>query len=208
MKELDEFISAIDGTEAATQLKAIAEYYDSITDDFVPFCNEFGIHCAEGCGHCCEHFVPDLTPSEALIIAAYCLAAKQDVDIRKLVEENMDNTTGPCPFYRADSPYHCTIYPVRSLTCRLFGSCTSMTKHGRAFRRCSFTPNPELMPERLTEAELSEAESHVPVMNSYGAELLNLEGNSGDTALLPEALLRQTARLELLLSLTGQNLAS
>lgn len=208
MKELADLISLLDGTETGVQLKAIAKYYDSIQDDFTPFCHEFGIHCAAGCGKCCEHFVPDLTTSEALIIAAYCLAEKPDLDIRKLSDENKDNTTGPCPFYRADSPFHCTIYPVRSLTCRLFGSCTSMTKHGRAFRRCSFTPNPELMPEKLTEEELSDAENHVPVMNSYGAELINLEGNSGETALLPEALLRQTARLELLLSLIGQNLAS
>lgn len=208
VKELDRFLESFKETEIGLQLEAVSTYYDSIKDDFTPFCNEFNVHCPSGCGGCCRHFVPDLTPSEALIIAVYALTAMKEKDIDKLLIENKDNTLGPCPFFDPDSSFHCTIYPVRSLTCRLFGSCTSMTRSGRAFRRCCFTDDSSTMPEKLNESDLEKAKCSVPVMGRYGEELLSLYANTGETALLPEAVQRQMERIRLLLMLTGKSPSS
>jgi len=202
MKFIDEIVSQAPGSLVAEQIKAISLFYENINEDFAPFQEEFGIHCPEGCGDCCKHFVPDLTSSEALIIAAYMKYVQKREDIAELLKNNLDNTLGPCPLYRDDSPFHCTVYPSRGLICRLFGNCASDTKRGVEFKRCRFNKEPDIMPERLTSEELSKAQHKVPRMEEYGMALENLDGNDSRTELLPLALLRALSRLDLLESLS------
>lgn len=193
-------IEALSGTSLYEQVKAISGFYDSIKDAFSPFQEEFGIHCRQGCGECCAHFVPDLTSSEALIIALYLHSSWDRNEVTELIEGNMDNTLGPCPFYNAHSEYHCRIYEVRPLVCRLFGSAAVMSKQGRVFRSCRFIDSGE-MPHELDEEQLATAVSEVPLMGRYGTMLEELAENSADTELMPSALRKALARLTLILSL-------
>lgn len=200
MDALSRDFEALSDTSLYEQAKAIADFYDSIRDAFTPFQNEFSIHCKGGCGECCAHFVPDLTSSEALIIALYLHTSWDKEEVQKLLEDNMENTLGPCPFYNAESSYHCRIYEVRPLVCRLFGSAVVNTKKGRVFRRCRFIASKE-MPKELDEDVLSAAASEVPLMSRYGTMLEELAENSADTELMPTAVRKALSRLTLILSL-------
>lgn len=204
MDFLENIISKAPTSLIAEQLKAISLYYESIQDDFTPFQSEFNIHCPDGCGECCKHFMPDLTSSEALILAAYIKYVLKDERILDALKENLDNTSGPCPLYKDNTPFHCSVYPARSLICRLFGNAVSDTKRGAEFRRCRFNKEEKLMPERLTEGDLTKAKNKVPHMEEYGMLLESLDGNTPETEMLPIAILRALSRLDLLEQLSQE----
>ena len=71
--------------------------------------------CRKGCGYCCAIPV-DLSLVEAARIAIYL--KKELPDKPNIVTKEMKNT--PCPFLGDD--FACSIYPVRPMTCRLFGA--------------------------------------------------------------------------------------
>ena len=122
------------------------ELYSKLDGTIAEFSGRAGLSCPSGCGTCCETFVPDLTPAEADLIAARLL---QDHQILTIDSWTTGELEGACPFYRVQGdPYHCRIYPVRPLICRLFGFAGSRNKQGEAvFRRCrhmSGTTPPDL----------------------------------------------------------------
>jgi Fe-S-cluster containining protein len=84
-----------------------------------------GFGCPEGCGACCERFVPDILPAEADYAALWILRYRPDLAGVEPGE------SAPCPFYAADRPEaHCQIYGGRPLICRLFGYTAMATKTG------------------------------------------------------------------------------
>ena len=200
-EDLKKYLHLFKGCECKNELEAMLNFYSSIEDSFKPFCSEFNIHCESGCGKCCEHFVPDLTRGEATCIAYYLLFFLKDDKAEDILKKNIGNNKGPCPFYNPDSSFHCKIYPVRPLTCRLFGSAATRTKSGICFKCCRFIKYHALMPSYISSKLLEKAKNHVPLMNEYGEELINLEENSAATEEMSKAVLAEISRLRLILSL-------
>ncbi len=181
-------------------MQALVKLYDQIEEETSRFCFEYAIACGPGCGTCCEHFMPDITALEARLVAAYLLLVNKDnALIGKMVDATIA-TTGPCPLYRYDSPYHCSVYPARPLICRLFGVCASGDKEGNGvFRRCRFNEE-ETMPLRLDFGP------EVPVMQDYAYALRALDSSATEVALLPKAILEQLEQLSFLAAmLSGQD---
>lgn len=193
MEIIDDVLPALDGLGIAVELKAIRDFLDNCQPDFTRFMEEYGIHCPSGCGSCCEHFVPDITRSEALLISAYILGSKErDVLMDRLGSENGDG----CPMYDPnDADHHCTIYAVRPLICRMFLSACSSDKNGmNQFSFCHRIGR--------TEMKLSNLDRFHP-MSFYGEKLRALEGNGSDAKLLPEAVSKAINRIGLEMMYSG-----
>ena len=171
--ERDRIIRALGDSFLARNLAELSALYDQIEEETAAFCNEHHVHCAFGCGTCCEHFVPDITPSEARMVAAYLLLVSKNLS---LIDRVQQPVSGHCPLYDPATPYHCQVYSARPLICRLFAQCASRAKTGEAlFRRCKFNDQ-ETMPQSLSFP----ADSGVKTMDDYGMQLRSLSGGEGD----------------------------
>lgn len=195
MDSIGEICTSFSGTYAGAGMEELAALYDLIEKQTSQFCNEFSIACGPGCGTCCEHFMPDITDLEARLVAAYLLLIKRDDRLIERLVEERDSTTGPCPLYRADSPYHCSVYPARPLICRLFGACANGDKQGNAiFRRCRYNLE-ETMPLAL------QLGPDVTVMQDYSYALRGIDSSGGDGEFLPKAILAQLEQLSFLIAM-------
>ncbi len=192
MDSIAEICTAFSGTYAGAGMASLASLYDQIEEETSRFCFEHGIACATGCGTCCEHFMPDITALEARLVAAYLLLIKKDTDLIYRIVEAKHSQSGPCPLYRFDSPYHCSVYPARPLICRLFGVCANADKAGNGiFRRCRYNKE-ETMPKELRFGP------EVPVMQDYAYALRALDSGSAEIDLLPKVVLEQLEQLSFL----------
>ncbi|MBI9095599.1 MAG: YkgJ family cysteine cluster protein [Sphaerochaeta sp.] len=200
MDSIGEICTAYSGTYAGEGMASLAELYDKIEEETLRFCFEHSIACGPGCGACCEHFMPDITALEARLVAAYLLLINKDTTLISNILDARKSTTGPCPLYRFDSAYHCSVYPVRPLICRLFGVCANGDKEGNGvFRRCRFNEE-ETMPLLLNFGP------EVPVMQDYAYALRALDSSATEVALLPKAILEQLEQLSFLTAmLSGQD---
>ena len=195
MDNIEKAISALSGTEAGSQLEAIHGFFRSVQPDFDDFMKRFGISCPSGCGSCCERFVPDITRSEALYIAAYILCSDRRNGLMDMLQ---DDKGGSCPFYdRENKERHCAIYPARPLLCRMFLSACSSDKNGRnRFSYCiGYGENRDI-------PSSEDLKGYRP-MPYYGERLRMLEGNSADAILLPEAVMKSISRIGLEMMYSG-----
>jgi Fe-S-cluster containining protein len=169
------------------------------------------LRCPDGCGSCCEPFVPDLLPQEADFMAAWLLESAPDL-AREAAAWADDGAPAapPCPFLRRTlAGARCAIYPARPLVCRLFGAAGVRDREGRAsFRPCAKMPlagYPPVGGERpaIRGEELGGTfGSTPPMMADYAAELAaSSPGESSDRSLILEALPRALARVGLSLAL-------
>lgn len=195
------------GSPAGELLAAIGGVYDRIEAAQTAFrarAAETGaaLACPDGCGACCEHFVPDVLPVEALAAAAFILTHRPEL------AGSAENATAgqgrACPFYDADRPEaHCSIYQGRPLICRLFGYAAVLGKDGAPhFALCRHMPSPLGLEERAWSGEALRGlfGAEPPVMAAFGAEILGLEPDAaGERRPLPEALPAAIARLGLAL---------
>ena len=185
---IKEVIGILEGTEIASELEAISCFFVSVQQDFDHFMQKFGISCPSGCGSCCEHFIPDLTRSEALIIASFIIKSERKDELMDMLQRDSD---GCCPMYnKNDESHHCSIYAVRPLLCRMFLSACSSDKNG--INRFSYCSN--------YGAALGIAQNELKPfhpMAYYGERLRELPGNSSDTLLLPDAVRRSLGRIGL-----------
>ena len=189
VKVIEDTISFLGDAELASELKAIHDYYDSVQPDFDGFMEKSDISCPSGCGSCCAHFIPDVTPSEALIIGAHVLfGEKKDLLLERLQEDALPQIV--CPFFDPWSEHHCMVYSVRPLVCRMFNSCASRDKNGEpSFRPCRFNLG------EAADNRSFKVGKDVPIMDDYGRRLEDLEGNSADTELLPSAVMKAVDRI-------------
>jgi Fe-S-cluster containining protein len=193
--ERDRIIRMLEGTFIGESLEALSSLYDDVEDETESFCNTYSIHCGEGCGTCCEHFMPDITPLEARMVASYILLVRHDLALvdRVMHSEGMDH----CPLYDKEHPFHCTVYPARPLICRLFAQCASANKEGKAeFRRCRYNTE-ETMPEHLSFLE------KVPVMGDYGIRLRCLDGGDEEVDDLSIAVEKALPAIQIVWALAG-----
>jgi Uncharacterised protein family (UPF0153). len=204
MKDYSRALELLEPVSIGPELKGLYDFFNSTIDDFSHFQEQYNIHCPSGCGECCRHFIPDITKLEALLVASYLRFCKEDwEETRRRLELFRDNEFGFCPLFRENTPYHCSVYEARPLICRLFGNCCSEDKEGNAvFRRCKFNYEPEIMAESLRITDEDEKAS-VPVMDRYGIEMMNLDGNDSDRRLLPEAVLEALDKINYYIQLLG-----
>ncbi|HBO36189.1 MAG: YkgJ family cysteine cluster protein [Sphaerochaeta sp.] len=192
MDSIMQLCSAFSGTYAGRSMSDLAALYSEIEQKTSTFCTTYSIACAQGCGTCCEHFMPDITASEARLVGAYLLFIKKDFSLIEKVRQSIGNQEGPCPLYRFDSPFHCSVYPARPLICRLFGACAYQGKNGFAvFRRCKYNEE-KTMPEHI------DFHSEVPVMQDYSYLLRSLDDQEGEVGFLPEKVASMLDQLQFL----------
>ncbi|MHC1693572.1 MAG: YkgJ family cysteine cluster protein [Sphaerochaetaceae bacterium] len=170
MKDIHELRGILPGTYIAGIWRLTLGLYDEVERQTSVFQKKHHIHCPQGCGTCCEHFVPDLTEAEASLIAAYLLLVKEDLSLVEALRKH-DGQTAPCPLYNAVSPFHCAVYPARGLICRLFGACASDNKLGQpVFRKCKFNSATDT-PLSITPEQFAETPEAVPTMREFGIRL-------------------------------------
>lgn len=162
--------------------------------------------CPEGCGACCERFLPDILPLEADYAALWILGHRPELAGRTREPRN----SPPCPFYDPDKPEaHCSIYPARPLICRLFSYSAVTTKEGLpAYSLCWAMPDPQGQGKRtwLGREILDELGSYPPLMADFGLRLQALAPETPATKpYLGEAIGRSLARLSLLLRMARQD---
>jgi uncharacterized protein len=174
------------------------------------------LSCPSGCGSCCEPFVPDILPAEAIYAATWLICSGSPLveEVESWVSGGRPQTA-PCPFYRASKPEaHCGIYPARFLVCRLFCAAGMRDKEGNAtFRPCAHMPLPGYPAKGGERLSLSgDALARVfgrepPVMADYAAELAALlPSEAGERASVYEALPWALARVGLSFSLAARSL--
>lgn len=192
MDSVEEICEAFRGTYAAEGMASLVTLYAKIEEETRRFCSEYAIACASGCGTCCEHFMPDITALEARLLASYLLLAKREGALLSELVSSREQTTGPCPLYQAEDPYHCSVYPARPLICRLFGACATADKGGNGvFRRCRYNKE-ETMPSHLAFGP------EVSVMQDYSYALRSLDSSAREIGLLPKMVLEQLEQLSFL----------
>ena len=195
MDSIAQLCSAFDGTYAGQAMTDLYSLYTNIEGKTAEFCRSYNIACGPGCGTCCEYFMPDITECEARLVAAYLLFVLKDTALMDRVKEFALHESGPCPLYRADSPYHCSVYEARPLICRLFGACAYQDKNGKAeFRRCRYNVE-ETMPKKLV------FEDDVPVMQDYSYALRALDEREGKVGFLAQKVSSMFDQLQFLSSM-------
>lgn len=196
--EWDRLVQALSGTFLGDELKALSDVYDQVEEETNAFCHTWHVSCTFGCGSCCEHFIPDITPVEARLVAAYLLLSCKDISLLDKVQNKPSDSDG-CPLWRKDDPYHCSVYPVRPLICRLFGQCPSRMKDGSAeLRPCKFH-------QQTFNQILSFAPSDgVKTMDDYGMQLRSLDSGEGnDVEDLDKAVGEALSSVSLIIRLAG-----
>lgn len=161
--------------------------------------------CPEGCGACCERFLPDILPLEADYAALWILGQRPELAERTRVPR----TSPPCPFYDRDKPEaHCSIYPARPLICRLFAYSGVTTKEGLpAYSLCWAMADPQGQGKRswIGREILEDLGSLPPAMADYGRRLQALAPETpGHKPYLGEAIGASLSRLSLLLRMARQ----
>ena len=119
--ENDKILKELGGTNLAERLDIMKKLYEKLESAQNLFQEKFRIHCKEGCGTCCEHFNPDITPLESDYLAYGLILEGRDSDVLKLLHSESENPGG-CPLYRKNSVFHCSVYKWRPMICRLFGA--------------------------------------------------------------------------------------
>jgi uncharacterized protein len=161
--------------------------------------------CPEGCGSCCEGFIPDILPVEADYLADWLLENRPELAASFLERADAHpRYSPPCPLYEAGRPGgRCGAYPARPLVCRLFGYASVRDRQGEE----SYSLCREMSSRRGRRSwsgpELErELGSRLPVMPDFAAAAIAIapqEAGGGDllTAALPAALRRSSLRLRM-----------
>ncbi|HOX32327.1 MAG TPA: YkgJ family cysteine cluster protein [Spirochaetales bacterium] len=207
--------SALRGSSFEAALAGLGELYEELEENQSEALASIAargpeLACPEGCGSCCEGFVPDLLPVEARYLAAWLLAERPELagaaGAWPPSGPEPRGSKPPCPFHEAGRRGgKCGVYPARPLICRLFAFSALRGRDGLpGFALCKRMPSrggrrswsgPELA------AELGEL---LPDMAHYGALVAALvPEEAGRRALLVEALPAELRRLSLVISLSA-----
>ncbi|NLZ77712.1 MAG: YkgJ family cysteine cluster protein [Spirochaetales bacterium] len=171
--------SAYAGTYIEEVIVSLSNLYADVEEATGAFAAHYGIACPSGCGSCCERFIPDITHSEAVYIAAHLIFELGDDEI---IERIHRHDGSGCPLYRSDTPFHCSVYPARPLVCRLYGSSAYHDKYGNTlFRSCRFV-------KAETTPRLPHFGEHVVRVQDFSYRLRSLDRDRGELSLLTELL--------------------
>jgi Fe-S-cluster containining protein len=166
----DPFIPAeLRGTSLENSILALDSIYARAENAMNAFRRASGIDCLPGCGECCKGFEPDIRPAEAAYLAAWLQGP--GADKIRLLENQAD--AGTCPFFDADDPRHCQVYPARFLICRLFGYCAMRGKEGQLdFSLCFALDRTGRFPRKRWNADQLETafKALPPIMSDFGSQ--------------------------------------
>lgn len=188
-------------------LHAIYEEIDRIQADCLASIASRGqaISCPEGCGSCCEPFIPDILPVEARYLAAHLLRERPELAERVADWPSELGSVPPCPFYdRARSGGHCSVYRARPLICRLFGFSSLRDREGlESFALCKRMPSRQGARSWTGTALRAELGACLPDMADFGSRVVALiPAEAGDRALLTDALPPAVRSLSLVMRLS------
>lgn len=211
--------AALSGSSLEAELEALDSLYGEVESAESAFTSALrsgsapGFGCPQGCGSCCDVFVPDILPIEADYLALWILAERPEL-AEKILEEAQGQSRedfaaiSSCPLvepHPAPEGGHCGVYGGRPLICRLFGFSGVVSKRGLpAFALCRHMEALPGLEERSFEgASLSAlAEVEPPLMSDYGERLVALKPeDSGERGPLPSLLPRALSRVSLLLAM-------
>lgn len=195
-----ELIKKLSDTELGKRINSLNDMFEDLERKQAVFCSSFNVHCKAGCGSCCTCFVPDLSRSEAEYLA-FGLSCEGWVQEGIELLDNLDEDPKGCPFYKSDTPFHCSVYRWRPLVCRLFGASASKDKNGRAvFRHCKWNR----VAEEVSTFELESKRENVVFMGDFGTQLENIDINDSEAQTLPLALKKALFEVDMTLRLVHQ----
>lgn len=198
--EEDELLKILNKTRIKEELLEMRTLYEELTLKQEKFLNDVCLHCTDGCGKCCEHFVPDVTAFEADFLAFGIIAQGKEDYVIDLMN-NYDQTTGVCPLYDFNNKHHCMVYKWRPLICRLFGASASSDKNGTpVFRNCKWNTNIH----DISSSDLLKSDNLV-VMSDYGNKLEEYEVGATETELINVALPKAIDKIKLMLMYEQDN---
>lgn len=114
----------------------LAELYGQLEREIGRFQHSGGVRCPAGCSVCCTRVSGSIETSvlEMMPVALAALEAGVGPMLLNLCEQAGDGQ--PCVFYREGESGGCSIYPLRGLTCRVFGfSRTAPVESAQQIRR-------------------------------------------------------------------------
>ena len=171
-------LELLDKTSLKEKIDEIKRIYDELELKQKDFCSSFDIACIDGCGKCCENYIPDIKIVEAYFIAYGLIKEGRDKEIYELLNNNNNDKT--CPLFIKDSKYHCSLYKYRPLVCRLFGASFNKDKNGDiAYRNCKWKNE-----EYLSLNESNKKKDLLIFMSDYGEMLQEINPDDSDTELL------------------------
>ncbi|MBN1243357.1 MAG: YkgJ family cysteine cluster protein [Spirochaetales bacterium] len=178
-------------------LSGVHRVYERAALEMAAFRDSSGVACPDGCGSCCESFIPDLTSLEAGYLAAFLSRAAPARALELALDgfSEAERDEPHCPFYRSDAA-HCSVYEGRPLICRLFGYSGVRAKDGSSsFALCR---RMDALPGRTARSwkgeDLGRELGAVPpLMSDLASELQAVRPNESPerrllTDALPEAL--------------------
>lgn len=195
----DKILKELHDTGVYQKIKEIKKIYDNLEKKQKKFCDTFCVHCQQGCGQCCEHFVPDITETEALFLAYGLFKEEKDDLVLELLKER-EKENQYCPLYLKDSPYHCSVYKWRPMICRLFGASASKDKNGQpTYRHCKYN----LDQQSVDSQTFNQHKNAILLMSDYGTLIEELDPNY-QTELLPKQLPKAIEKIKYILELEKQ----
>jgi Fe-S-cluster containining protein len=159
------------GREVWLKIFRLARIYQELDSRLDKFRGKTGLGCLPGCGKCCvnpyvETSVPELIP----VAAELWRRGRVSLWLRRVLDRETRSSRG-CVFYRphpfAQGQGRCGIYPLRPLTCRLYGFSARRDKTGqKKLEACSLIR--ASFPGKVAAAnEMIGAGLDVPVMALY-----------------------------------------
>lgn len=190
--------SYIKDTSIAPIIISLRELYNETDLAIESFQKASQLTCIEGCGSCCERFMPYLESSQALVLALFLIENKPDS-----INAIINSKTEFCPLYNPHSNYHCTVYEARPLICRMFGFCGVLNKNEEiSFSLCFRKKELEVQAESQSQFTGSETSAHFsaypPIMSYFGSKLQNLKADESEELPLPEAIQNAVQKIYLL----------
>ena len=194
---MENLLEKLSGTVCGEKISEMLSIYQTLDEHQARFHSKFGVKCINGCGSCCEHYVPFLTEAEALVAAYVVLRDDREEDVMTRIN-SFSEESGVCPLYNKDGEYHCSLYEGRSMVCRLFGLSVSQDKEGKmVWKPCRWKGGEG---EVLDRKALEENKEDVPVMSHYGEKLE--ECGEVDGELLDSAIPKAIWKIKMILQMT------
>jgi len=210
--------SYIKETSIAPIIRDLRELYNETDLAIESFQKTSHLTCIEGCGSCCERFMPYLESSQALVLALFLIENKPDC-----INAIINSKTEFCPLYNPHSNYHCTVYEARPLICRMFGFCGVLNKNEEiSFSLCFRKKELEVQAESKSQSDseldsqtqsqtqsqkqsqftgseiIAHFSAYPPIMSYFGSKLQNLKADESEELPLPEAIQNAVQKIYLL----------
>lgn len=197
---MEDLLFTLKDTLVGERIEYLKNAYSELDEVQKRFSEDFGVSCIHSCGKCCQHYVPYLTETEALLSAyVIIMDGKEDEVMSRLNSGNPDSKV--CPLYNSEGDFHCSLYNGRSMVCRLFGFSASQDKEGHVvWKACKWKGESG---EKIDSSSLEKDRKSVPVMSEYGEKLEECGGTEGES--IYDAIPKALWKVKMILRMTDSN---